>query len=205
MKLVAAGLLLASFIQPSNDGANLDLLTQEVAATLARHSVPDMQLSYESILSGLPDEEALRAQRRDFAELRTRLDSIDPVGLPVCDRIDHARLAFDIERADRRAELALAFPASRAGNSGAGLHTLSGGEDWYRYVLYTWLGETVSFDDLFAFGEAELAEARARYEDRLAALGLNGNDAFQAYWDQPGSRTENDDEILRHSMLSRRA
>lgn len=175
--LACAGLLLgACSTTPILAAAadSLDKLASDWQASVSTYGPTPIQLAFRDTLAYLEPAETLQKQKQVFSRLSVRLARIDADALAPCDRIDHAVMTHASAQTVRRAELGLAFKQSDQPASDR-LSGLAQGSQWYRFILTEWLGDDVTPDELFAFGERALARSVADYDAVAATLGFAGD------------------------------
>lgn len=141
-----------------------------------------LQLPYQQNIRTLLRETDIPAQRAMFDDFARRLRSVDDTA-DACQRLDLARIGFEIESNQRKLDVLAAYTShgARATLSDDGLARTTEGPAWYRYFLRRWLTADVTPEQLSALGRAELAAAQARYRQLQAAMGYAGRD--QAFYD----------------------
>ncbi|MEM6848983.1 MAG: DUF885 family protein [Pseudomonadota bacterium] len=146
----------------------LALIASDYATAIKDHAPPPIQLSVADMLGKLESPEALAAQHRTFKKLAERLTKIKDSTLTTCERIDHAVLLHETRALATRAELGQRYREGTAeietDATPATLRDIPDAGQWYRYRLTRWLGDDLTTDELFKFGESALKQSVADFD-----------------------------------------
>ncbi len=184
--------------QPAREVAAIpvfDTVVTEFAGNLNTLQMANLDLSYRENFNRLEKKDRLLDQRALFTAQLDRLKSFERDDLTVCQQIEYDIMKVESRLGIERAELALTHdPKSTI--TDAGIFHQPNGPAWYAYYLARWNGAWLDVDELYAFGEAELAKARADYDQIQTQLGYEDDDAGLARHLKTSHRFAHDDDTL---------
>lgn len=139
-------------------------------------NIPPGNYDYRQEMSAIPGLEHLDRQTAFFKSMRERLGQIDRAKLAPYDRLQYDHLDYEIRLNLERLALETAWrqsPAAAIPNDG--LSTLDKG--WYRYRIRFFTSVDVSPEELFRFGESEVAYVQGEIQKIRARLGFAADSA----------------------------
>ncbi len=181
--LIAIFLLAPLAGAASEQDAEFRTLAEAFAEDYAGLDLPGLQLSYLENLRAIKPPRHLERQEAMFSRYWPQLSGLETAGLGVCSQIHYEILNYEISLNLERIALERRFVAEMAGAAAPsdGLASVPLGHDLYRYFLKRWLTVDWTPEEIFAFGEKEIAEATAQYRQIQREMGFEGRD--QAFLD----------------------
>ncbi len=138
--------------------------------------IPGLNYAYLDNLKALGTVEDLDRQLSVLNEYKSKLAGVDKARLSLCSRLELSRASSDVELGTQRALLGLQYLKGRVGEpSDKGLYSVYQGRDWYTYFLKAYLGSDISPEELYQFGQKQLAAAIGRYRAVQKEMGFAGD------------------------------
>ncbi|MBS1683557.1 MAG: DUF885 domain-containing protein [Bacteroidetes bacterium] len=131
--------------------------------------IAGMNFDYKENLAQIQTMDTLDLQMRFFTTIRQQLQDIDRSKLESADQIDYDQIAYEVGLNEQRITLEKAFREQHMDIPPAGLYPLD--SRWYDYYVRFYTSTDITPDQLYAFGEKEVARVKAEIERIQAQMG----------------------------------
>ena len=160
----------------TQQSGSFDQLVDAFSADYQRLDLPPLHLAFVDNINALGDQQTLLLQRAVFEKYADKLTQFDARTLRLCERIEYAIIETEVNFGRERAELGLRYLEQGANlNRAERLADIPLGSEWYRFYLNRWNGAKLDLDEIYAFGERQLALSVAGYDAIQAQLGFAGD------------------------------
>lgn len=175
-------------------GYSFDSLVTSFANDFAALKLPALELSFRDNLDQLGSRQALQRQQSVFGRYADRLAGVDRSVLDACERIELSVIEAETRMGLRRAALGLRqLAAATPPTDVRSLSELELGRDWYVYFLERWNGAPLDPDWLYAFGERELDNAVAAFDELRRRMGFADTASLFSHLQNNAERLDGDE------------
>ena len=162
-----------SITTQTNDFPNLKLAYVQKMAEL---KIPALEIAFIDNIANLGTAETLNKQLAVLSDLDQKLTSLTTDNLTTCDRIDLEKMRNIARDNIDRAQLGLNYLAQpRPAEMPDSLAGLPLGKEWYGHFLNRWNTAPIDIDQMYRFGETQLAKSVADYDRLVMEMGFDGD------------------------------
>ena len=139
-------------------------------------NIPDGSYDYREELGAIPDPAHIGRQLAFFEKMQAELRHFKREKLATAERLQYDHLDFEIRLNQERLALEKSWrEAPPSAIPSEGLYKLPKG--WYPYRIHFFTGVNITPEELFAFGETEVASVKVEIKRIQASLGFAGDSA----------------------------
>ena len=137
--------------------------------------LPGFSYDYKENFNSIANESSLEKQEAFFLSIQYDLKKINPKKLSRQERIYYDHIAYEAKLNLERISLEKSFIKTKVIVPGNGLSGLD--KSWYQYYVHFFTGVHITPDELFAFGEKEVARVKNEIKVIQKELGYENDSA----------------------------
>ena len=143
---------------------------------MAELKIPALEIAFVDNIANLGTAETLNKQLAVLSEFDQKLTSLTTDNLSSCDRIDLEKMRNVVRENIDRGQLGLRYLVQpRPGKMPDSLAGLPLGKEWYGHFLNRWNTAPIDIDQMYRFGETQLAKSVADYDRLVKDMGFAGD------------------------------
>lgn len=162
------GIILSSFPSFAQETPSLDKILSDYNRTVRNQRYESLQIDYKAYINSLFNISDIQGQKDSFNQIKDDLSAIDSSSLSAKDLFDYRFLsvetAVQLEKI-RLIELTKEIELRDQDK----VYDYSHGREWYKYLIKKWTGTTMSIEQIYSLGLAEVDRVKAE----ISKLNLN--------------------------------
>lgn len=171
------GLLLGVFAMPAQAQSVMAKLAADYLAGYERLAIPTTGFDYQENLRQIPKAPQLKRQQGFFEAMQRRLAAVQRPALPLAEQITYDHLRYEIGHELDRLTLEQAFRRAAGVVPATGLATLPDHHAWYAWYARHYTSTSRTPDELFAFGQQQVARVQGEIRRLRQQLGYGSDSA----------------------------
>ncbi|MBJ6111109.1 DUF885 domain-containing protein [Hymenobacter sp. BT523] len=169
-------LLLGCVARPAAAQA-VSRLAADYLAGYQQLRIPEQTFDFHQNLRQIPPAEQLRRQHDFFLNVQRQLAAVKRSGLGLTEQITYDHLAYEAAQNLRRVTLETAFRRTNAAVPATGLAALPNHHAWYALYARQYTSTARTADELFAFGQQQVARVQGEIRRLRRQMGYGQDSA----------------------------
>ncbi|MDQ2773189.1 MAG: DUF885 domain-containing protein [Bacteroidota bacterium] len=169
--------LVAALLPGLARAQTVSALAADYLAGYQQLHIPEQDFDYQANLRQLPPAAALRRQSDFFLGVQRRLAALPPRNLSLAEQITYDHLAYEAAQNLRRVVLETAVRRAGTAVPATGLAALPNHHAWYALYARQYTSTDLSADQLFAFGQQQVARVRGEIRRLRRQMGYGADSA----------------------------
>ncbi|HMR43127.1 MAG TPA: DUF885 domain-containing protein [Saprospiraceae bacterium] len=142
-------------------------------------NIPSLTYDYREYFNAIPDEAKIQKQEDFFNGIQSKLAAIEKKRLTALNQLHYDHIDFEIRLNLERTALEKAYRKRKP--DAIPTNGLSQMEGWYAYRIHFFTSLHITPEELFSFGEKEVARVQGEIKKIQNSLGFKDDDAFYAH------------------------
>ena len=170
-------LLAAAMLVSQTKAQSVEKLSAEYLIGYLKLDVPEWGYDYQENLRQILSASQLKRQQVFFVGMQHRLATVKRSGLRLESQIAYDHLSYELAQNLRRTALELAFRQAAGTVPTTGLAALFNHHSWYAYYAHEHTSTTLTADELFAFGQQQVARVQGEIRRLRQQMGYGADSA----------------------------